>query len=62
MPILPIEILPLVLNPFTGKDVDTLLRLDDSYEQIPAPDINSVEKSERFHEKNFIVNKYKIKW
>jgi len=58
----PFIIPPALVSPFTGENIDSLLQSDDSYEQIPAPDINSVEKSERYHENNFVVDNYKIKW
>lgn len=46
----------------TAAYVDTLISSDDSYNQIPKPDRQSVEKFERITDDNFVVNDFKLWW
>ena len=52
---------PFLLYP-TLAGIEESLSFDDTYNQIPKPDIQSVEKFERISDEIFVVNDFKLWW
>jgi uncharacterized protein YoxC len=63
-PLVSVPVSPSYFNlyPSLSQINDSLLRLDDSYNQIPKPNRQSVKKFERVTDENFIVEDFKLWW